>query len=180
MTDRQPQSTQNIANQYDDDVMVPADADAIIPWAEARDRLAGARSFWWATTRQDGRPHVRPVLAALLDDLIYSTTNAAARKAKNLAANRRCALTASTDDIDFMIEGTAAPVSDDATLRRIADAYHAKYGWPVTVRGGAFHAPYGAPTAGPPPYQPYAVVPDVILGLGTNETYALRSTRWRF
>lgn len=70
MTDRQPQSTQNIANQYDDDVMVPADADAIIPWAEARDRLAGARSFWWATTRQDGRPHVRPVLAVLLDDLI--------------------------------------------------------------------------------------------------------------
>jgi hypothetical protein len=51
---------------------------------------------------------------------------------------------------------------------------------PVNVSGGAFHAPYGAPTAGPPPYQPYAVVPDVVYGLGTNETYALRSTRWRF
>src|SRR5918994_1363041 len=109
MAERQPQSAQNVANQYDDDAMVPADADAVIPWAEARGRLAEGRSFWWATTRRDGRPHVRPVLAVLLDDVIYSTTNRTARKAKNLAANPACAITVSTDDIDFMIEGTAAP-----------------------------------------------------------------------
>jgi hypothetical protein len=51
---------------------------------------------------------------------------------------------------------------------------------PVTVREGAFHAPFGAPTDGPPPYQRCALTPHVILGLGTNEKYNFRSTRWRF
>jgi hypothetical protein len=32
----------------------------------------------------------------------------------------------------------------------VAEAYAAKYEWPVTVRDGAFDAD-GAPTAGPPP-----------------------------
>ena len=34
-----------------------------------------------------------------------------------------------------------------------------KYGWPVVVEGGAFQAPYGAPTAGPPPYLVYEAFP---------------------
>jgi pyridoxamine 5'-phosphate oxidase-like protein len=180
MPEREPRSAKNIANQYDDDAMVPSAPDAVIPWPEARDRLAEGQSFWLATTRPDGRPHVRPVLAVLVDDVLYSTTNPTARKAKNLAANPRFAITVSTDDIDFIIEGTAAPVTEDATLSRVADAYHAKYSWPVIVRDGAFHAPFGAPTAGPPPYHPHALAPDVIYGLGTNETFALRSTRWHF
>jgi hypothetical protein len=62
MPEREPRSAENIANQYDDDAMVPSDADDVIPWPEARKRLAEGRSFWWATTRPDGRPHVRPVL----------------------------------------------------------------------------------------------------------------------
>ncbi|MGH9244498.1 MAG: hypothetical protein ACRD29_09310 [Acidimicrobiales bacterium] len=48
------------------------------------------------------------------------------------------------------------------------------------MRDGAFDAPYGAPTAGPPPYQPYAVTPTVIFGFGTNDKFAPLSTRWRF
>jgi Pyridoxamine 5'-phosphate oxidase len=177
---REPRSAENIANQYDDDAMVPADPDAVITWRDARERLAQSRSFWLATTRADRRPHVRPVLAVVVDDIVYSTTSPSARKARNLATNAHCAITASSDDIDFMIEGTAAPVTAEETLERVAEAYRSKYGWPVTVRNGAFHAPFGAPTAGPPPYQPYALVPEVVLGLGTNETYAMRSTRWRF
>jgi Pyridoxamine 5'-phosphate oxidase len=180
MPERQPRSADNIANQYDDDSMVPADPHAVIPWPEARARLAEGRSFWWATTRADGRPHVRPVLAVLFDDVVYSTTNRGATKARNVTDNPRSTFTVSTADLDFIIDGTMAPVNDDVTLERVAEAYRAKYGWPVIVRDGAFHAPYGAPTAGPPPYQPYALTPEVILGLGTNETYALRSTRWRF
>jgi hypothetical protein len=179
MPERTPVSVENIANQYDDDAMVPSDPDTI-SWPEARNLLAQGDWFWWATARPDGRPHVRPVLAVMVDDVIFSTTNPDARKARNLARNSRCAIAVSTDEIDFIIEGTATPVTDEATLARVADAYHSKYEWPVTVRDGAFHAPYGAPTAGPPPYQPYALTPDVILGLGKNETYALRSTRWRF
>ena len=55
--------------------------------------------------------------------------------------------------MDVVVEGVAARVDDDATLQRVAAAYDAKYGWPVTIVDGAFDAPYGAPTAGPPPYE---------------------------
>jgi Pyridoxamine 5'-phosphate oxidase len=177
---REPRSAENIARQWDDDEMKQSDPAAVIPWPGARDRIADGRLFWWATTRPDGRPHVRPVLAVFIDGVLYSTTNTDARKARNLAADPRFACTVTTDEIDFVLEGTAAPVIDEPMLERIAEAYRSKYGWPVTVRDGAFHAPFGAPTAGPPPYQPYALTPYVILGLGTTERYNLHSTRWRF
>lgn len=180
MAERAPRSERNIVNQYDDDAMQPADPASLIPWPEARHRLAGGDTFWLATIRSDGRPHVRPVLAVLVDGVLYSTTSPTARKARNLAADPRFSFSLSTGEIDFIVEGSAAPVTDHTTLERVAEAYRTKYGWPVTVQDGAFHAPYGAPTAGPPPYQPYAFTPDVILGLGTNETYAMRSTRWDF
>lgn len=180
MTERQPDSAENIANQYDDGVMQESDPASVIPWDVATERLAEGQTYWWATTRPDGQPQIRPVLAVLIDGVLYSTTNRSARKARNLEANPRVACSTSTDEIDFVVEGRAEPVRDEPTLERIAEAYRTKYGWPVTLRDGAFHAPYGAPTAGPPPYQPYSLVPDLVLGLGTTERFAMRSTRWRF
>ena len=76
-----------------------------------------------------------------------------------------------------MVEGTAAKVSDETRLHRVAEAYWAKYGWPVTVRDGAFYAD-GAPTAGPPPYEVYEVTPATAFGFPTDETFT--ATRWRF
>jgi hypothetical protein len=69
---------------------------------------------------------------------------------------------------------------NQAQLHRVAEAYETKYGWPVRVRGGAFHAD-GAPTAGPPPYAVYRVTPVVVFGFGTeDDRYGPRSTRWDF
>ena len=33
------------------------------PWAEARERLAEADTYWLATVRPDGLPHLAPLLA---------------------------------------------------------------------------------------------------------------------
>jgi nitroimidazol reductase NimA-like FMN-containing flavoprotein (pyridoxamine 5'-phosphate oxidase superfamily) len=180
MSDREPVAAENITAQYEDNRLQPADPGAVVPWEEARDRLAASDTYWLASVHPGGRPHVRPVLAVWVEGVLYSTSSPGARKARNLAENARCAVTASTDGIDLVIEGTASRVDDEATLQRVAEAYHSKYGWPVTVRDGAFDAPYAAPTAGPPPYQPYAVTPTVVLGLGTDGRFAPRSTRWRF
>jgi hypothetical protein len=76
-----------------------------------------------------------------------------------------------------VVEGTAAKVSDETRLHRVAEAYWAKYGWQVTVRDGAFYAD-GAPTAGPPPYEVYEVTPAMAFGFPTDETFS--PTRWRF
>ncbi len=78
-----------------------------------------------------------------------------------------------------MVEGEAAKVSDRATLHRVADAYASKYGWQVDVRDDAFYAD-GAPTAGPPPYAVFLVLPRRAYAIGiTNNTNA-RSTRFLF
>jgi hypothetical protein len=112
---------------------------------------------------------------------LYTTSNASAQKVRNLAGNPRCTVTASTDGIDLVVEGAGAKVEDEATLQRVFDAYRSKYAfWQITMRDGAFDAPDGAPTAGAPPYQPYAVTPTTIYGFGTDEHFAPLSTRWEF
>lgn len=157
------------------------DGAPLISWAEARTRLAEARFYWAATVRADGAPHVRPVLAVWVGDALYSSTSPAAVKGRNLERDARCVVSAASEGLDLVVEGTAARVIDDAKLRRVADAYATKYEWHVMVRDSAFTAEYGAPTAGPPPYEVvYEVTPVVVFGFGTDETLAPRSTRWRF
>jgi nitroimidazol reductase NimA-like FMN-containing flavoprotein (pyridoxamine 5'-phosphate oxidase superfamily) len=115
------------------------------PWAEARGRLEHAEIFWLSTVRPDGRPHVTPLIAVWLDEALWFCTGADERKGKNIARNPRCILTAGCDTLagglDVVVEGEAVQVRDEVQLRRVADAYSAKYGsdWKFTVRDGAFH-----------------------------------------
>jgi hypothetical protein len=62
----------------------------------------------------------------------------------------------------------------------VAAAYRAKYNWPVSVVDGAFDAPYGAPTAGEPPYFPYRIEPRTVFAFVTDDAIGPRHTRWRF
>ena len=148
-------------------------------WADARDRLETAETYWLATVRPDGRPHVVPVLAIWLDGALYTTAGAATRKARNLAANPRCVVTAEGRPLHLVVEGVAAKVGvgEDPTLHRVAEAFAARHRWEVEVREGAFFAD-GAPTAGPPPYEVYRIVPELVFAFGTDET--LGAARWRF
>jgi hypothetical protein len=68
-------------------------------------------------------------------------------------------------------------VKDDAKLRRAAETY-ASHGWHPTVRDGAFHAEYSAPSAGPPPWDLYEITPKTAFGVATAEPHG--ATRWRF
>jgi nitroimidazol reductase NimA-like FMN-containing flavoprotein (pyridoxamine 5'-phosphate oxidase superfamily) len=147
------------------------------PWAEARNRLADADSYWLATVRPDGLPHLVPVLAVWVDGALHFVASPTSRKAKNLARDAHCVITARREALDLVVEGTAAKVSDEARLHRVAEVYMTKYGWPVTVRDGAFYAD-GTPTAGPPPYEVYEVAPTMTFGFPTDETFS--PTRWRF
>ncbi len=153
---------------------------APISWADARERLAAAHFYWFASMRPDGAPHVRPVLAVWWDGSMYSTSSPTARKAKNLAANHRCAITVRDPDMDLVLEGEATKVVDEDILEVVAATYLEKYGWPVTIRDDAYDAPYGAPTAGEPPYELFRVTPAAVLAFGTDEELGPRSTRFRF
>jgi nitroimidazol reductase NimA-like FMN-containing flavoprotein (pyridoxamine 5'-phosphate oxidase superfamily) len=180
MTEREPISVENINAQYDNGKLVTINKTQVISWETARTYLAESRYFWLATVREDGQPQIRPVLAVWVEGTLYSTTNPATRKGRNLIRSSRFSIATSTDDLDLIVEGKAIRVTDEAEVKRVAEAYAAKYEWIVEIRDGAFDAPYGAPTASAPPYYVYRLQPQVVFGLGTNETFAPRSTRWRF
>ena len=153
--------------------------DAPLPWSRALEQLdAGAEgTFWLATTRADGRPHLAGVGALWVDGKIYVVIGAGTQKGHNLAGNASCALSIALKGLDLVIEGTAAKVSDEPTLRRLAKKY-VDQGWPVRVEDGAFTAAYSAPSAGPPPWDLWVVTPVTAFGVATAEPTG--ATRWRF
>ncbi len=77
------------------------------------------------------------------------------------------------------MEGTAALVTDPATVARMAARWAAE-GWPcrVNATGSALTADYSAPSAGPPPWHVYQVTPRTATALGTVAPGG--ATRWRF
>lgn len=77
------------------------------------------------------------------------------------------------DGLDRVVEGEAAKVSDDARLRRIADAYESKYGsdWHFDAREGAFHGEGGEALV-------LEVAPSTAFGFGKG--VVISQTRWRF
>jgi Pyridoxamine 5'-phosphate oxidase len=152
-----------------------------IDWQEAAGLFAAERWYWVATTGDEGHPHLRPMLAVYLDERVYSTTSPAARKGRDLARRPSAALAARAPAVDIIIEGPVTWIEDRQVLERVGQAYRDKYEWPVTVTAdGAFDAPYGAPTAGPPPYRVYELAPAVAYAFGTDNNLGERSTRYRF
>jgi general stress protein 26 len=146
-------------------------------WTEARERIEQAEVFWLSTVRPDGRPHVTPLSAVWVDEALYFCTGAEERKAKNLAKNRSCILTTGTnalgEGLDVVVEADAVHVRDEATLKRVADAYVAKYGpdWTFTVRDGAFHHEAGSALV-------FEVAPSTAFAFGKGEPFS--QTRYRF
>ncbi len=152
----------------------------ILPWPEAQRRIADARYYWLATVHSTGRAHVRPVLAVWVGDALCTSSNPAARKGRNLEHDSHCSIAVSADDMHLVLEGTASKVVDETALERVAEAYRSKYNWPVAVVNGTFEAPYGAPTAGLPPYQPYQIRPATVYGFVNDSALGPANTRWQF
>ena len=165
---------------------------AATSWAVARQRLENPerpRTYWLATVRPDGRPHVMPIIGMWMDGALHFVSGDATRKGRNLAGDARCAIATSSTtlpSLDIIIEGDARPVTDEATLLRVTDAYRSKMEWPLEVRGDKVHGP-NAPTAGPPPYTVFRLTPSTVFGLpGMTGMEQFkrgelpRPTRWQF
>lgn len=176
----EPISATNCTRQFDDGELKPTDPSALIPWSAVTGQLAHGRTWWFATNRPTGRPHVRPVLAVWVNGVLVTAAGAGTRKARNLADDSPATLTTSLEGIDLVVEGEISTVTDDGSLQRVADAFFDTYGWPTTVVDGALEAPYGAPSAGPPPYRVFAVSPQTVFAFGTDERWATSSTRFAF
>jgi hypothetical protein len=89
-------------------------------WAETRMHLERSSTYWLATMRPEGGHHLVPVLAVWVDGALHFAASDTTRKAKDLEADSRCVLAVAGDGLDLVVEGRAAQVSDEATLRRVA------------------------------------------------------------
>jgi nitroimidazol reductase NimA-like FMN-containing flavoprotein (pyridoxamine 5'-phosphate oxidase superfamily) len=167
-----PRDAKNLADLYKLDP---------IPWSTALEALESnepqKQTPFLTTTRPDGRPHVAGVGALWDDGKVYVVSGPGTRKGRNLAKNPSCIVAFSLTGIDLVIEGTAARVTDDATLQHMAKRY-ADQGWPATVEDGAFTHEYSAPSAGPPPWYVYEITPTTVFGVLSAEPGG--ATRWRF
>ena len=113
-------------------------------WASTRAALDDAQLSWVSTVRADGRPHVTPLVAVWLDDALHFCTGPGEQKAVNLASNPHVVVTTGCNQwdrgLDVMVEGEARPVTDRATLERLAAAWAAKWdgSWQYEVADGGF------------------------------------------
>jgi Pyridoxamine 5'-phosphate oxidase len=150
-----------------------------LPWSRALKQLEAGTggTYWLATTRPDGRPHVAAVGALWVDGEIYFVSGGRTRKSRNLAANPSCVFSVSLTGIDLVLEGTAARITDRPTLLRLAQRYAAQ-GWPASVAGQTLTAEYSAPSAGPPPWNLYVLRPAKAIGVATADPSG--ATRWTF
>jgi nitroimidazol reductase NimA-like FMN-containing flavoprotein (pyridoxamine 5'-phosphate oxidase superfamily) len=160
-------------------------------WASARERLASpepSRTSWLATVRPDGRPHLMPIIAFWIDGAFHFVVGEGTRKGRNLAADGRCVIAVGSTTLpsmDVVVEGHAEPLQDEAAVRRIAEVLKGN-NWPLEARGNQVYGP-NAPTAGPPPYSIYRMVPSKAFGLPGMlgmEQYdpddLPKPTRWEF
>jgi hypothetical protein len=148
------------------------------PWQEAGAILERAEIYWLTTVRPDGRPHVTPLIALWMDDALYFCTGADERKAKNLGQNPHVVVTtgcnAIDDGLDLVVEGDAAKVTDQPTLRRVTEGFASKYGDPFRfdVVDGAIKGEGGNVAL------VYRVATAMAFGFGKGDTFS--QTRWRF
>jgi hypothetical protein len=172
MTDRNPIETTNL-DTY---------GHAVLPWSRPRDVLnaidpAAPITWFLGTVRPDGRAHAAGVGAIWFDGDPYFVSGPGTRKSKNLAGNPACTLSVRLEGIDLVFEGEAKRITDAVLLQSVVARYN-EGGWPATVEGTSFTAPFSAPSAGPPPWNLYRLDVTTVFGVAGEEPHG--ATRWRF
>jgi nitroimidazol reductase NimA-like FMN-containing flavoprotein (pyridoxamine 5'-phosphate oxidase superfamily) len=123
------------------------------PWATTESALTAAELYWITTVREDGRPHVTPLIGLYHDGALHFCTGLREQKYRNLQSNANVAMTTGTNTwaqgLDVVVEGTITQLTDNDALQRVADAYVDKYGevWRFTVGDGIFDDDEGGPAA---------------------------------
>jgi hypothetical protein len=114
---------------------------------------------WIATIDADGSPNVNGIGSLWLDGAFIFETGRTSRKGRNIERDPRCTISLSLEDFDLVVEGEAELVTDKALVLEVARLYAEDWPCRVDESGIALTADFSAPSAGPPPWHVYRVVP---------------------
>jgi hypothetical protein len=114
---------------------VSTSSDGPLAWGHAEKRLAGARNYWIATTRPDGRPHAAPVWGVWVEGGLYFGTGRSSVKGRNLAHSPELVVHLESADDVVILEGEVEEVRDRDPFDAVDAAYRAKYGMGVSEAG---------------------------------------------
>ncbi len=107
-----------------------------------------------------------PLIAFWIDGALHIVTGEGTRKARDLLADGRCVIGMSSTtlpSIDLVVEGRADPLRDAGTVGHIAE-FLSQHNWPLEAKRDKVYGP-NAPSAGPPPYTIFRIVPSTVFGL---------------
>jgi Pyridoxamine 5'-phosphate oxidase len=107
---------------------IPASMDGMMSWSVVTHCLENSRTYWLASTRPDGRPHVVPIWGLWLEDTFYFGGSPSTRWAQNVATNPAVALHLEDGEQVIIVEGVVDEYLPDSDLTaRLSAASVAKY-----------------------------------------------------
>jgi hypothetical protein len=149
---------------------LPEGSKGLLPWSWAEQRLKKSHNYWITTVKPDGSPHSMIVWGLWRDGMFLFSTGRQSRKARNLAANRRCVVCTEQTNRAVIVEGTAEEILAVPLRRGFLAQYEKKYKFDMS----AFEEDIlnlKEPI--------YAVHPTVAFGLDEKKSLSA-ATRWRF
>jgi PPOX class probable F420-dependent enzyme len=149
-------------------ILGPDEGRGLLPWSWARERLIGSRNYWVSTVCPDGRPHAMPVWGVWEDDAFWFSSSAASRKARNLAAEPRCAVTTEDPEEPVVVQGVAAAVTDAEALAAF-----------LALTNGKYETDFSIDLVDPAANTTFRVTPRWAFAL-TEEDFTGSPTRWTF
>jgi pyridoxine/pyridoxamine 5'-phosphate oxidase len=103
---------------------ISEDADGMLDWSWAEDRLAGSRNYWVVTARADGAPAAAPVWGLWWQGAVVFGTNPRSAKGRNIERDPRVVVHLESGDEVVILRGSIERADVDESF---ADAYEAKY-----------------------------------------------------
>ncbi len=97
-------------------ILPPDQGRGLLPFAWAEERLRSSHSYWIATCRPEGRPHLMPVWGVWLDGRFFFSSSRQSVKAHNLATAPEIAVATDNPDEAVMLEGVAALIQPAAEV----------------------------------------------------------------
>jgi hypothetical protein len=146
--------------------------EGLLPWSWAEERLSKATTYWIATVRPEGQPHMTPVWGVWLNEAFCFSSSSRSRKVRNLVVNPHCVICPEGTREPVILEGFARRVLKSSILHQIVEAYNAKYAWDFAPTRTGVRDRHG--NGGPV----FAVEPRVVFGFG--EDLSSSATRWTF